>query len=105
VAAAAVTGAFVINFCAWIYKCGCRSWWAGAATYCNIHTPGMKHCPWCSYNFGLVLAFILVPQFAISLWPTACQWRLRLAMAIAAFPVFGVVIAVIYGVVAGYWKG
>ena len=99
-----MTGAFFINFCAWIYRCGCRSWWAEAAAYCNIHTQGVKHCPWCTYNFNLVFALIVVPQFAISIWPVAWHWSLRLVMAIAAFPVVGTVIAVIYGVVAGYWN-
>jgi hypothetical protein len=65
----------------------------------------VKHCPWCSYNFDLVLALILIPQFAISVWPAAWQWRFRLAMAIAAFPIFGTVIAFIYGMVSGYWNG
>src|SRR5216683_7971872 len=103
---AGITSIFIINFCAWIFRCGCHSLWAGAAETCNIHHAVGKHCPWCSYGnagFALAFALILVPQFAISFWPRRLGWKPRLTLAIAAFPVMGALVAGVYGVVSGYW--
>jgi len=97
---------FAINLCGWIYSCGCNSLWAGGSEHCNIHTPGVKHCPWCASGlagFPLVLASILGLQLAISFWPRQWSWPLRLALALVAFPLLGALAGVAFGLLSGYW--
>jgi len=106
-AAAIPTAAFSINFCAWIFGCGCRAWWAGATAACNIHMHGAKHCPWCIYNGqGFCVAFLLIlaAQATISFLPGKLAWSPRLLIALATFPAIGAVVAVIYGWVSRYWS-
>jgi hypothetical protein len=102
-ASAGLSGALFINFCALVYQCGCRSLWAGAAVACNVHMAGAKHCPWCAQDATLAYLSILVPQTAISFWPLNCNWPVQLALAIAAFPLFGGLAAAVYGISTGYW--
>ena len=99
----AVTSVFFINFCALVFRCGCHSLWAGASRACNIHLAGVHHCPWCAHNSALAFAAMLGPQALISFGPAAWPWWKRLALALAAFPVFGGIAAVVYGVASGYW--
>lgn len=103
---ATATGVLILNLCASVFRCGCQSWWAGAAQHCNIHLSGVKHCPWCSYgNAGFLIAmvFIVGPQAVISFWPKKLLWPYRLVLALAAFPIFGAIVAVVYGLISGYW--
>jgi hypothetical protein len=46
---------------------------------------------------------MIVPQALISFWPSEHAWRLRLAAALVAFPLFGGIAAIIYGTASGYW--
>jgi hypothetical protein len=104
--AAAVTSLLLYDFCALVYQCGCGSLWAGGSAHCNIHVPGVRHCPWCtSGNVGgsLVLLGILGPQAAASFWPGGWRRLPRLLLALAVFPACAAVLAVVYGVIAGYW--
>ncbi len=67
-----------------------------------------KHCPWCTIGnggFAMVLALILVPQLALSLWPSRWPWPARLAAATLAFPAVGALVALVLGWVTGYWAG
>jgi hypothetical protein len=107
VAAAAVTSAFFIDFCAAIFRCGCVSLWRGADAHCNIHLAGSHHCPWCAN--GLVASAIpwlsiVAAQAAISFWPRGMHAVARLAAAVLAFPLTGALIAAAYGISAGYWR-
>ena len=103
---AAVTCVFFINFCNLIYHCGCQSLWAGADAHCNIHTPGVRHCPWCSSSVGQAVAYfaIIAFQFAISFWPGRLHGGPRLALALIAFPVSGALVAAAFGIITGYWR-
>jgi hypothetical protein len=106
-ASATLTTVFFINFCGWIYACGCHSLWAGAALYCNIHTAGVRHCPWCSYGatgYRLALAAVLAPQVIVSFWNARWRFLTRLALAVAAFPLMGALVAGFYGLISGYWR-
>jgi len=47
---------------------------------------------------------MVIPQVLISFWSWQCAWWKRLAAALAAFPVFGGIAAVVYGLTSGYWK-
>jgi len=105
--AAIPTAAFSINFCAWIFRCGCRSFWAGASASCNIHMQGAKHCPWCIYDgqgFRVAFVLILATQAAITFLPGRLGGMYRLALALAVFPLIGALVAVIYGWVSHYWS-
>jgi hypothetical protein len=104
VASAGVTSLLFINFCALVFQCGCHSLWAGAADTCNIHREGSHHCPWCAHNPSYAYAAMVIPQALISFWAVQCAWWKRLAAAFAAFPLFGGIAAVVYGLTSGYWK-
>ena len=105
--AAIPTAAFSINFCSWIFGCGCRSWWAGASVACNIHMAGAKHCPWCIYGgqgFQVAFLLILAAQAAICFLPGKLDTRYRWIVALAAFPALGALVAVFYGWISHYWS-
>jgi hypothetical protein len=104
---AAITCAFIINFCALIYSCGCHSFWAGAAVDCNIHDHESRHCPWCSIGtggFAVVALSIVAVQAAFSFGPQPWGIAARLAASLIAFPVAGSAIAIALGWWQGYWK-
>jgi hypothetical protein len=68
---------------------------------------GAKHCPWCIYDgqgFRVALGLILAAQTAIAFLPGKIAWAPRFLIALAAFPVIGAVVAVIYGWVSRYWS-
>jgi hypothetical protein len=98
---------FFIDLCGAVYRCGCRSWWAGAAQHCNIHTPGVKHCPWCEGRAaaGASLAAILAAQAAVSFGLRRWSWKKRLAGALAAFLIVGTAAGWAAGWATGYWGG
>ena len=103
---AAITSVLFINFCATMFQCGCQSLWTAAAAFCNVHAAGSRHCPWCAYGTTASLipyAGMLVAQAAISFWPRPMPAALRLAGAVAAFPIAGAAIAVVYALATGYW--
>ncbi len=102
----AVTSVFIIDFCNWIYECGCRSLWAGGSAHCNIHMAGTKHCPWCAIGtggFATIFAAIAAVQGVVSFVPSRWPWPARLVAALAAFPAAGLVLALGVGWWKGYW--
>ena len=107
VAAATVTSVFFLNFCAAIFGCGCVSLWSGADAHCNIHIAGSRHCPWCAHGLAASMipwALIVAAQAGVSFSPRPMPTAVRLASAVATFPVAGAVIAVAYGLASGYWR-
>ena len=103
--AALLSGAFLIDFCGWIYGCGCQSVWKVGALYCNIHT-GPKHCPWCTHGgVGFAVTGILVfgTQAWIAFRAAGPSLLVRLGMCIAAFPLVGGLVAYLVGSAQGYW--
>ena len=106
-ASAGLAYALVLNLCAAVFSCGCRSWWTGAAAHCNVHLAGVRHCPWCAYGpagFRLAMILMLSPQLLLSFWPTRLRWPLRAAIVFGLFPLSGVAVAIGYGVWSGYWR-
>jgi len=106
-ASAAVTCVFFINLCNWIYQCGCQSLWAAAAAHCNVHNPNVRHCPFCAHGqtgYVVVLCLILIPQFALSWWPSQWGWRIRLMLVLLAFPLAALGAALALGWFDGYWS-
>jgi hypothetical protein len=98
-AAASVTCLLFINFCDLVYQCGCVSWWAGAADHCNIHAASPPHCPWCANALAGYSSFaaIIAAQALAAFVPGAWGAGRRLALALAAFPATGAVMAVLSG--------
>ena len=102
----AVTSTFFINFCNWIFQCGCRSLWSGADRMCNIHAAHGRHCPWCSHGHlgqALVMVLVCTPQLLISLL-TSWNWGVRTLAALALAPVIGLAVAFAFGWADGYWR-
>ena len=105
-AAAVFTSVFFINLCATIFQCGCQSLWGAADRFCNIHAAHGRHCPWCSFgNAGHMFVFgsMLVAQAAVSFGPWLRAPLIRLVVALAAFPVAGIVLALLLGWITQYW--
>lgn len=105
--AAAVTAVFFINFCDLVFRCGCRSLWNGADVACNIHHAAGPHCPWCAIGTAggvAVFAFIAASHaFVVFSLPRILPVP-RIALTFAAFPLTGGVLALILGLVQGYWQ-
>ena len=105
--AAAITSVFFINFCATVFHCGCSGLWSGADAHCNIHTPGIRHCPWCAGSLTASIipyAGILAAQAAISFSRRQMPFGVRLLASAAAFPIVGGLAAVAAGLLNGYWR-
>ena len=104
--AALVTSVFYINFCDLVYQCGCRSLWNGADAFCNVHSHGSRHCPWCSIGLAgstAVWAAIVGVQVFVATRPIPSNALARSLLAIAAFPLVGGVLALLIGLATGYW--
>jgi hypothetical protein len=91
-----------LPLCNLIFDCGCKVAWAGAATQCNIHTQGMKHCPLCTvpYFYDGVLLGIAVTQGWL-VWRGSRLWDY--ALAFFAFPLIGTLSSLVLGWYVGYW--
>lgn len=100
------TSAFFINFCSWMFECGCRSLWAGAASACNVHAAHGRHCPWCSHGlagYAIVMTALCAPQLAVSLL-TRWHWTVRALVAVGLFPAIGLAAGLAFGSYDGYWQ-
>uniref|UniRef100_A0A7S3LV12 Uncharacterized protein n=1 Tax=Palpitomonas bilix TaxID=652834 RepID=A0A7S3LV12_9EUKA len=43
-------------YCDILFCCGCTWDWDGGWDHCNVHVPGLPHCPWCAATYPAVLA-------------------------------------------------
>jgi hypothetical protein len=94
----AVTCVFFIDFCAWVFGCGCTHLWAGADVACNIHAAHGHHCPWCSHGYAgyaIAMAAMCAPQFAIAMF-SRWNFAARTLAAVALFPIAGYITARIF---------
>lgn len=104
--AAGVAGVFFIDYCHFIFDCGCVSLWAGGAAHCNIQTPGPPDCPFCAHGdlaYGSLVATVAV-QGGVLLAPGRFAVSTRALAAFAAFPVVVGAIGVGAGLILGYWS-
>ncbi len=102
---AGITLLFFLNLCHMLFQCGCRSLWNGADLFCNVHTAGVAHCPWCSYGwwgFIIIVATILLAQTGILYLPSKLSLRNRWLLSLAAFPVAGAMVGFLFAVFSGY---
>lgn len=58
------TGILLLPFCNFIYQCGCRLPWQGAADYCNVNSSVAPHCPWCEPRPLLLMIIPFLTIFA-----------------------------------------
>ena len=58
--------ATVLSVCDAIFDCGCAPPWAGAASHCNIHTPGPPDCPFCVGGYRFLIASIAMVGLALT---------------------------------------
>ena len=102
-----VTSVFFIDFCGLAYQCGCDHLWAAGAARCNVHSPDMKHCPWCSIGLrgaGMVWLGMVVPQSFLAFAPARWSVMKRLLASLVAFPIIGGIEALAIGLAMGYWS-
>ncbi len=104
-AASAVAYVFFIDWCDFIFDCGCRPLWAGAAEHCNINNANPPHCPWCveggRYG-GAAFGAIVIAQAAPAFWRGPLTLP-RILLVFLAFPFAGAVAGWLTGLYAGYW--
>lgn len=97
---------FFIDFCAWLFQCGCQSLWAGAEETCNIHIAHSRHCPWCVHPYaGGLAAFGAVTLAQIGAMAAPFGWGLatRFGLALSALPLVAGTIGLVQGWWWGYW--
>ena len=100
------TSVFFINYCDLVFQCGCTFLWSGADAHCNVHH-GPKRCPFCAIGWTgqlLVWLSMIAPQLYVSFREAAWSWPLRLALALLAFPLAGLVPVIGVGLWKGYWN-
>jgi hypothetical protein len=105
--AAAFTSVFFIDLCNLIFQCGCDHLWAAMDSHCNIHSAGARHCPFCSsgvLGYTVYYGGIVSVQLVLGFFPQRWHWTKRLAAALAAFPVLGLMEGLIVGWSSGYWS-
>ena len=89
-----------LDVCNFIFRCGCRSLWAGATTQCNIHQHGVKHCPICLLPTSEYLALFAMILIAQGLFARRGKWL----WATLSFPVIASLQAIALGLLKGYWS-
>ena len=103
-AGAGIAGASFLDFCHLLFDCGCVSLWAGAAAFCNIHTPGPPDCPFCAHSgvaYGALVGTVLA-QGAVLFVPGPLGLAGRALLALLAFPVVMGGVGVLLGLLVGY---
>lgn len=88
----------ILPLCDFVYQCGCKVWWRGAAAHCNMHHPGVKHCPFCTvpWVYEAIVSSIVLSQGWL-------VWRGSWLWAFFAFPLLGLFSLLVLGVITGYW--
>ncbi len=105
VAASVTTGVFFIDWCDFIFDCGCESLWTGKAEHCNIKNASPPHCPWCVENgrYGsAAFGAVVIAQAALALRPGSLTRR-RIALVFLVFPAAGALAGWLTGLYTGYW--
>ena len=103
--ALAITQTLFIQYCDFLFDCGCQPLWADRADRCNIHSPVPPHCPWCldggaSGRWANVA--IVVAQVLLSLVPGSFG-AFRAASVFLAFPIVGGLGGLVAALLSGYW--
>jgi hypothetical protein len=92
-------------FCNALFRCGCEGFWAAGSKFCNVHTMGVPHCPFCATgNWGSILptASILISQAIVVLVPPRLSNMSRFGLGILAFLVVGIAIGFVFKVSTHY---
>jgi len=103
----AFTALTAIQFCGWIFGCGCHAMWLDGAAHCNIHHKTGPHCPWCTHG-GAGFVISMVPVFGAQAWAVFRAgdwgWKTRLGLALVSYPLVGGILGAIVAWVQGYWN-
>jgi hypothetical protein len=95
--------------CHAIFSCGCEPVWARGIETCNIHTPGVPHCPWCTPLFPMWAALAAGPGLlAATLAARRSRSGLRsLGAGLLGYALGALVSGLIAALVTGYplWLG
>lgn len=100
----AVMAVLFTDWCAVVFECGCRSIWNGAAEFCNIHAAAPPHCPWCAHPLlgGATAFFAALGGQWLAVYRVRAAAVVRLALALAAFPLLSGLAAWVQSWVWGY---
>ncbi len=104
-AAAGAAYVFFIDWCNFIFDCGCESLWAGAAERCNIKNASPPHCPWCveQGRYGsAAFGGVVISQAVLAFRPGPLTRR-RIFVVFLAFPAAGALAGWLTGIYTGYW--
>lgn len=102
---AGFAAALFTPYCHALFSCGCQGAWAAGSRFCNVHTPGVAHCPWCStgwWGANLPKALVWMAQSVIVLAPSRLSLKSRLALGLLAFVILGAVVGLIFGLSTHY---
>jgi hypothetical protein len=91
--------------CGASFQCGCNI--VGGAAHCNVHRPGVPHCPWCAASGWVVGA-----DFAVILGATGAaayaglRWRRRVWVGVTsgviAYVLSTAVVTLVTALAVGY---
>jgi hypothetical protein len=102
---AGIAFAVFTPFCHALFRCGCEGFWAAGSKFCNVHTKGVPHCPFCATgNWGAYVptTLILISQFVVVLLPSKLSLISRFALGILAFLIVGTAIGLVFRLATGY---
>ena len=104
-AAAATACVFFIDWCDFLFRCGCESLWAAAAAHCNIHEASPPHCPWCIEHGrygGMAFAAVVIAQAGAAFRPGPLT-PARVLTIFLAFPAAAALAGAPAALWTGYW--
>jgi hypothetical protein len=105
VAVVGVSYTFFTPFCDVMFNCGCQVLWEGAGRFCNVHTAGGPHCPFCSTGlWGRIVprGSVWLTQAAVVLAPFNLSWKGRILLGLVAFVGVAMLVGSIFLITTDY---
>jgi hypothetical protein len=92
----------LLSLCDLIFDCGCRPFWAGAASHCDIHVAGPPDCPFCAggLRFAVIAACVIFGALAAIVTVSrslTTRFPLLLLAGVAAYLIVTLVAAAVLG--------
>src|SRR5262249_52878024 len=88
-----------------LFGCGCQGIWAAAGKFCNIHTAGVPHCPWCAtgaWGAFLPRTLIILTQIGIVFLPSKISNTTRLILGVIAFAAVATAVGALFAIQTHY---
>jgi len=91
----------ILPLCGWMFQCGCGFLWSSYEK-CNIHQPGVPHCPWCVERNSVLMAlpFFLIVGAQVTVIYLVNK---KYAPPFLILLMLGLLTFFVIAVVAGYW--